>query len=285
MVNLVTADYVSSVVASAGNVNSGTLANLIAAASVVAQNYCRRELAPNRWVEKYDASSVGYLMLRQTPVLALNLVTLFPQSASPVTYNADQFDVQAGTGRISLLTDATAGFPDFWALGAMAEGGFAGIGRGRTEVDYTAGFGFLTTAGAAIAAGLQTVPVSAISGMAGEGNLLQPWQIAAGTTLMVDPGLATQESVTVTGVAGNTLSATFLQPHANQAQLVGALIPADVQLGVALLVGNLINQADLTKSRESLGRTVGYEYFVRPGDLVMTAEIKALLGRYRDVVV
>ena len=166
----------------------------------------------------------------------------------------------------------------------MTDDGFAGFGRGIIQVDYTAGFGFLTVANGAIAQGFQTVPLSAIGGMAGEGNTLQPWQISAGTTLTVDPGLVTQETITVTSVTAGTISATFSQPHAGAAQLVGTLLPADLQLGVALMVGNLINQADLTKSRESLGRTVGYEYFVRPGDLVFTPEIKAILGRYRDVL-
>ena len=285
MVNLVTADYVNSVVAGTGNISSTMLANLIAAASAMAQTYCRRQFVPNRWVEKYDASPVGYLMLRQTPVLALNLVTLYPQSAGPLTCTANQFDIQAGTGRISLLPDSAAGFPDFWFPGAMADDGLVSLGRGIMQVDYTAGLGFLTTTTAPMTPGFQTVPLSATGGMAGEGNLLQPWQISAGTTLVVDPGLVTQESITVTSVSATTISATFLQPHAGQAQCVGTLIPTDLQLGVALMVGNLMNQADLTKSRESLGRTMGYEYFVRPGDLVLTPEIKAILGRYRDVLV
>ncbi len=285
MVNIVTADYVSSVVAGAGNISSAALSNLIAAASAMAQNYCRRQLVPNRWVEKYDAPSTGYLMLRQTPVLALNLVTLYPQSASPLTYNANQFDLQAGTGRISLLPDSTTAFPDFYFMGTQVDGGFPGLGRGIIQVDYTAGLGFLTTATASIAPGIQTVPLSATSGLAGEGNLLGLWQISVGTALTVDPGLLTQETITVTGVSATTITALFSQPHAGQAQLVGTLIPADLQLAVALIVGNLINQPDLTKSRESLGRTVGYEYFVRPGDLVLTPEIKAILGRYRDVLV
>ncbi len=285
MVNLVTADYVNSVVAGAGGISSAMLNNLITAASVMAQTYCRRQFVPNRWVEKYDATRVGYLMLRQTPVLALNLVTLYPQSASPLTCNPNQFDIQAGTGRISMLPDATAGFPDFWALAALAEDGFPALGRGIIQVDYTAGCGYLTVATAAIAPGLQTVPLAAMGGMAGEGNALQPWQISVGTTLTVDPGLPTQESVTVSGVSATTISATFVLPHADQAQVVGVLMPADLQLGVALMVGNLLNEPDLTKSRESLGRTMGYEYFVRPGDLVFTPEIKAILGPYRDVLV
>jgi hypothetical protein len=47
----------------------------------------------------------------------------------------------------------------------------------------------------------------------------------------------------------------------------------------------VLNEPDLTKQRESQGKTIGYEYVARAGDLIFTAEIINILNGYRDSVV
>ncbi|MGC8624473.1 MAG: hypothetical protein ACP5VQ_04330, partial [Phycisphaerae bacterium] len=149
------------------------------------------------------------------------------------------------------------------------------------QTDYIAGFGFTTISTVAIVPGVQIVTPAAMTGM----NMGQPWAMQEGVTLLIDPGTAVEEMVTVSLVAGNTFTATFAQAHIAGAVICGVVIPDDIAFATALAVGNVLNAPDLTKQRESQGKTIGYEYLVRAGDLIFTTEITNILNRYRDSVV
>lgn len=252
------------------------VAAIISAVSARIIQYCRRDFLPNRYVELYDAPRSGQLILRQTPVLSLNNITLMPTGPSPLSFTADQFDLRPDVGRVIFRPGATALFSlENWPWVEMPAAGLDAI-----QVDYTAGFGFITNALSPIAAGTSVVNVDATGGV----SQSQPWQLAVGSTLTVDAGESTQETVQISAVGSGNFTATFAMAHA-AGPLLGALVPLDVQLAAALMAANAINQADFTKARESQGRTVGYEYVVRPGDLLLTAEIQNLLMPYRDPVV
>lgn len=276
MADLITTEYVQSVVAAAADAPATTLAAIISAVSQRIVQYCRRDFSPNRYMELYDAPRSGQLLLRQTPVIALNAVTLLPTSNNPMTFTADQFDLRPTVGRVIFRPGAMAWFSaENWPFADLPIAGADAI-----EVDYVAGFGFMTSALAAIAPGQNTVIVENASGLS-QG---QPWLLQPGGLLTIDAGLITQETVAISAVSGNSFTAIFDLAH-QAGPLLGAVIPQDVQMAAALMVGNVINQADLTKARESQGRTVGYEYVVRPGDLFLTPEVQNLLMPYRDAMV
>lgn len=275
MADLITSAYCSTVVPSSTAVNTQTLAALISAVSDAIERYCRREFVPTRLIELYDSPDQPYLMLRQTPVLALNSVTLFPTGLNPIIYTAGQFALRPQVGRISFRPYA-AGMPEI-----SFPCGLTFRRLNAVEVDYIAGFGFTTDSAAAIPAGAQIVTPAAMIGL----SINQPWAISAGTMLVVDPGSAVQETVTVSAVTADTFTALFTQPHAAGTVICGVLIPDDIALAAALAVGNVLNAPDLTKQRESQGKTIGYEYLARVGDLMFTAEILNILNRYRDSVV
>ncbi len=279
MADLVTQDYVQNVVPAAGGANPGApgLASLISAVSGAVERYCRRNFVPNRYREYYDAADQPFLMLRRTPVLALNALTLFPTGSNPISCTPDQFDLRPGIGRISFQPRFTGNFRGLYG----PTGWFPNAGLNAVLVDYNAGFGFLTTGTNAIAAGASSVTPAAMSGFFNG----QPWAITAGTGLIVDPGQVNQETPMVAASNGASFTATFAAAHAAGCQITGALIPPDIQLAVALAIGNLLNQPDLSKQRESQGKTVGYEYVIRAGELIFTPEIKAILDSYRDVIV
>ncbi len=275
MADLITSAYCASVVASSGNANAATLAAIISAVSDSVTRYCRRSFIPARFVELYDSSNQRFLMLRQTPVLLLNSVTLFPTGLNPISYTPDQFDLRPQVGRISFKPQATA------TLEMPFPYSFGYRRLNAIEVDYIAGCGFTTTTASAIVPGIQNVTPAAISGV----NNNQPWTISAGATLVVDPGAAAEETVSVSAVTTNTFTAAFTQAHSVGAIICGVVIPDDIALATALAVGNVLNQSDLTKQRESQGKTIGYEYLVRPGNLIFTMEILNILNNYRDSVV
>jgi hypothetical protein len=275
MADLITSDYCNAVVASSVNVNAQTLAAIISGVSDSVTRYCRRNFIPARFIELYDSSNQTFLMLRQTPVLLLNSVTLFPTGLNPISYTADQFDLRPEVGRISFKPQAAA------TLELPFPRGFGFRRLNAIAVDYLAGFGFTTTAVSNILPGVQIVTPAAISGV----NNNQPWSIGAGSTLVVDPGTAVEETVSVSAATTNTFTATFTQIHSAGAMICGVEIPADIALATALAVGNVLNQSDLTKQRESQGKTIGYEYLVRPGNLIFTPEILNILNAYRDMVV
>ena len=275
MADLITSAYCSTIVPGSADVNPQTLAAIISAVSDAIQRYCQRTFIPTRFTELYDSPNRPYLMLRQTPVLLLNSVTLFPTGLSPLACTAEQFDLRPQIGRISFKPQAaqslTAPFPwwcGFQRLNAM-------------EVDYIAGFGFTTTNTSAIDPGTQMITPAAMTGV----NMDQPWAIGAGAALVMDCGTAMQETVTVSAVTADTFTATFSQPHVAGAVICGVAIPDDIAFATALAVGNVLNEPDLTKQRESQGKTIGYEYVARAGDLIFTAEIINILNGYRDSVV
>ncbi len=276
MADLVTQSYVLNVVKAAGTITTPALASLITAASAAVEQFCRQPFAPDRYIELYDAIDQPALIVRHRPILAINSVTLYPTGPNPRVYSGTSFDVRSELGRISFAPNAGDSFYD-WYGGA----GFPAWGLDAIQVDYTAGWGFLVAAQAAISPGTAVVPVSALAGISQH----QSWSIAAGTVLTVDPGLPSAETVTVQAAQNGSLTAVFAQAHGANCLITGLLAPADVQLATALAVGNLINQSDLTKLRESQGKTVGYEYVTRPGDLIITPEIRHLLLPWQDVIV
>ena len=275
MADLITSAYCSTIVPGTANVNAATLAAVISAASDAIQRYCRRSFTPAAYTELYDSPNRPYLMLRQTPVLLLNSVTWYPTGLYPLVCTPDQFNLRPEIGRISFKPQAAqslaAPFP--WRLGFRC--------LNAVEVNYIAGFGFTTTSTLAVPPGERIITPTAMIGT----NIDQPWAIEAGATLVIDPGTAVQETVIVSAAAGNTFTALFVQPHAAGAVICGVEIPEDIAFATALAVGNIINQPDLTKQRESQGKTIGYEYLVRAGDLIFTTEIINILDRYRDAVV
>ncbi len=276
MGDLITIGYAQSVVPTVTDAPAAMTAAVISAVSRRIVQYCRRDFIPNRYIELYDAPRSGQLILRQTPIITLNTVTLMPTSSTPMTFNSDQFDLRPTVGRVIFRPGAMAWFSvENWPLADLPIAGADAI-----EVDYTAGFGFTVTALEAIAAGTSTVPVESGSGVS-QG---EPWLLQTGMLLTVDAGLNTQETVVITAVNGASFTAVFAMAHSG-GPLLGAMVPLDVQWAAALMAGNAINQADLTKARESQGRTVGYEYVVRPGDLLLTPEVQNLLMPYRDVIV
>ena len=280
MADLVPQSFVTSVIRSAAGIDPGILTDLISAASQTVQRYCRRSFIPNRYVELYDRPHTPYLMLRRTPVLALNSVTLFPTWPSPIVIPIDQIDLRPELGRICLKPQVD--FPPFAAAFMLENSAdLCSATRDVIQVDYTAGFGFLTTAAQVIAAGAGAAVPVAMNGWSQN----QPWAIATGSALIIDPGTPNQEALTISAVTNNSFAASFVFPHESVTPIAGIIIPSDVQLAVALIVGNLLNQPDLTKQRESQGKTIGYEYTVRAGDLLLTPEIKTLLNPYRDTVV
>ncbi len=276
MGDLITTGYAQNISPALAAAPASMVAAVISAVSSRIIQYCRRDFLPNRYVELYDAPRSGELILRQTPVLSLNAVTLMPTGPDPLSISVTEFDLRPVVGRVIFRPGMVGMFaPEPWLWGRWPMAGADAI-----EVDYTAGFGFAMTAAEPIAAGASAVAVDATVGMSVSG----PWQLAAGSTLLVDAGLSSQETVVVTAVTGNSFTATFAMAHA-AGVLLGSLVPLDVQFATALMVANVINQADLTKARESQGRTVGYEYVVRPGDLLLTPEVQNLLMPWRDPVV
>ena len=249
-----------------------TLAALISAVSNAVQRYCRRVIVPSQLTEFYDSPNRPYLMLRQTPVLQLNSVTLFPTGLYPLLCTPDQFDLRPEIGRISFKPQAAQSLavPFPWRRGLRC--------LDAISVNYVAGFGFVTTGSAAIAPGSQSVTPTLMAGW----TINQSWAIGVGTTLIIDPGTAVQETVTVSTIAANSFTAAFAQPHAAGALICGVLIPDDLAFATALAVGNVLNEPDLTKQRESQGKTIGYEYLARMGDLIFTPEIINILDRYQD---
>ncbi len=274
MADLITAAYCSTIVPGTANVNAATLAAVISAVSDSVQRYCRRNFTPAAYTELYDSPNRPYLMLRQTPVLLLNSVTLYPTGLYPLVCTSDQFDLRPEIGRISFKPQAAQSLavPFPWRLGFRC--------LDAVEVNYIAGFGFTTTSTLSVLPGEQVITPTAMIGV----NINQPWAIEAGATLVIDPGTAVQETVTVSAVSGNTFTAPFTQPHAAGAVICGVQIPEDIAFATALAAGNIFNQPDLTKQRESQGKTIGYEYLVRAGDLIFTTEITNILDRYRDAV-
>ena len=290
MADLISTTYAQQVVPALANTNPATLTVLISAASRTVQRYCRRNFVPNRYIERYDATELPYLMLRQTPVLGLNSVTLFPDGSNPTIFTPDQFALRPEVGRISIKPEVVATFSAFPWPGYGGFGttwGAAGFWCGplnAIQVNYNAGYGFLTQSPSAIPAGATTVTPTLMSRQSIDpdwGN----WAVVAGANLLVDAGTSAAETVTVISTTATNFSATFANTHSADCQLIGSLIPDDIQLACALIAGNLVNQPDLTKQRESLGKTVGYEYVIRPGDLLFTPEILAILNRYRDSLV
>ena len=276
MGDLISSEYAQSVSAAVANAPAAMTAAAISAVSRRIVQYCRRDFIPNRYLELYDAPRSGQLMLRQTPVMALNSVTLMPTSTTPMTFSPDQFDLRPAVGRVIFRPGAMAWFSvENWPFADLPIAGADAI-----EVDYIAGFGYLISVPGAIAAGVNTINTGSISGLS-QG---QSWSLQPGELLTVDAGISTQETVAITAVSSTGFTATFAMAH-SAGPLLGAMIPLDVQLAAALMVGNVINQADLTKARESQGRTVGYEYVVRPGDLFLTPEVANLLMPYRDALV
>ncbi len=275
MADLITSAYCSTVVPNCANVNLQTLAAIISAVSVSVTRYCQRDFIPTRLVELYDSPNQPFLMLRQTPILALNSVTLFPTGADPIICSAEQFDLRPQVGRISYKPQA-AGLLELPFLRGF---GFRRINA--IEVDYIAGFGFTTSSLAGFPSGVQNVTPAAMNAV----SINEPWAITVGAMLVMDPGTAVEETVTVSAVSADSFSATFTQAHDANAVICGVMIPDDIALATALAVGNVLNAPDLTKQRESQGKTIGYEYLVRMGDLIFTTEILNILNRYRDSVV
>ncbi len=227
-------------------------------------------------------------MLRQTPILGINSLTLFPDTSNPIVITADQLDLRPQVGRISIKPEVAAGFSDFPWIGGGLLGtrgmGFSVWPLNAIQVDYNAGYGFLTQSSGPIAAGNSTVTPTAMTGQTPADDLT-PWAIAPGTVLTLDAGNADSETATVLTASATAFTGSFANAHQAGCQILGWQIPDDLQLACALLAGNLINQPDLTKQRESMGKTVGYEYVVRGGDLLFTSEILNLLTRYQDIVV
>ncbi len=275
MADLITSAYCSTVVPNSANVNSATLAALISAVSEAVARYCRRTFIPARFIELYDSPNRPYLMLRQTPVLLLNSVTLFPTGLYPLVCTADQLDMRPGIGRISFKPQAAESL----AVPFSLQRGYRRLDA--VQADYIAGFGFATTSSMAILPGVQSLAPAAMTDI----NMDHLWAIGVGSTLVIDPGTAVQETVTVSEITANTFTATFSQPHNAGSVICGVVIPADLALATALAVGNVLNEPDLTKQRESQGKTIGYEYLARMGDLIFTPEIISILDRYRDSVV
>jgi hypothetical protein len=104
---------------------------------------------------------------------------------------------------------------------------------GSVKLAWTAGYGPVTQATSAIAAGTQTVmPVS----MAG---------IYPGSVFWADPGKGNAEQIVVLSTTATTFAATFANPHAQPVEFNG--VPQTIRQAILMLVGHwFIN-------RESVG--------------------------------
>lgn len=287
MADIITAAYAQQTVTSLADVAPQMLAACISAASDSVRRFCRRNFIPVRYAEIHDAGRLPVLMLRETPIISVNSVTLYPDSSNPIVLSPDQLDIRSAIGRISIKPQIAAGFPMFPFTAGQGLCGWAAPAAwpcDAIEVDYNAGFGFQTQSTAPISAGDAAAVPAAMSGTLPT-DPTGEWAIAAGTILTLDAGNVNMETVTVLSATTTSFTAQFANPHAAGCGILGRQIPNDVQFACALLAANMINQPDLTKQRESMGKTVGYEYVLRHGDVYFTPEIRNLLVHYQDAMV
>ena len=271
--DLITLTYAKLIARVTGSASDTLLAALITAASDYARQFCRRDLSPRQYDELYDGSGRGFLVLRNAPLIALDTVTCGPSTSNPQSFAGDSFDMTPGQALISFKPTETADYFYGYSVSLQFPVGVAAV-----RAQYAAGFGYRTSVAAAISAGNQTVTPAAMSGYTNG-----PWSINSGDTLVIDSGLATEETVTVTATSSTTFTATFAKAHAAGAYVLGTVLPADLQFAVAQIVANMYRRPDSTLQSETLGKH-SWELRRKMDDVVLTPEVRATLARYRDVM-
>lgn len=286
MMQIVTPAYCTSAGGAIGSAAAAAttvqLAAAIAAASRMVESICQRSFYPRRRpAEGYDAISRHSLSLKHGPLVQLNSVTLFPDGPSPSVFQASAFDLDFGQARLTFKYGQNGTF--YQRL--YGAGPFGGRRADIVSVDYFSGYGGLTTLAAPVLAGASSIDLAATRGRSpGQDG----WSIAAGSQLVLDSGLATEESAfTQAGYAGgNPVSVSSpLDSHSSGAYVSVVSAPADVEYATALIAGNILNVGDLSKQQEMLGRLGGYVYTQRTGNALVTPEVLAILSPYREIVI
>lgn len=250
------------------------LAALITGCSLAAANYCGRALMPGYYDELYNGSGIGYLVLRQSPLLELSSVVVGPSTSNPQTYTATDFDIDPLISKIAFKPTTAADFFYGYTTNLAFPSGI-----NSTQATYYAGYGAIqTVAAAVVSTGSQAVTPGDMFGVTAYGD---PWAIAVGNVLTVDAGLSTEEAVTVTAVSSTTFTANFTRTHAAGFRVLVPQIPQDMQMAVGFMVSNLYRQKDLTKQSERLDQ---YAYTLRPNEygVAFTPEVRVMLSRYRS---
>ncbi len=283
--DLITSTYAQSLSPACAAASAPQLAAVITAASQMIETYCGRKFYAARYQDSYDstAASSGALVLRQVPLVQLNSVTLWPDDADEV-FTAADFDLRYGLGRITFKASAMGSFP--WGDSADAAGGrwpWPQAGANSIQVDYFAGYGWVTALASPIVAGSNvTIPLANTSGLVPEQGA---WNASQATTIVLDDNTENREEISVSW--NSSLAALVGSPmlnHAAAASVAGPLAPASVQIAAVIVAGNILSAPDLTKKAEGVGRAVGYQQQLRLGGLgvFLTPEVCTLLAPYRS---
>ncbi len=283
MIPLVTASYMQSLGGSPGAAaaaaSSAALSAAINVASRACESYCQRSFYGRGWSDdRYDPISRHSLSLRHAPLIQINTVTLFPDGPSPQVFTPASFDIDYRAARLTFQYNRNGTF--YSRL--FNAGPFGGARADLIAVNYFAGYGFVAPLSAAAATGATSITLTQASGrVPGQ----KPWAVTPGTYIL-DSGLSTEETITVSAVAGTALTCSeLLYDHAAGAYLSGSLATEDVQMACAIIVGNLLSIGDLSKEQEMVGRLGGYVYTQRKGGALITHEVKELLAPYKEIVV
>lgn len=284
MIPLITGPFMQSLGGAPGAAASAAtpagLAAAITVASRLCESFCQRSFYARRYsAERYNAISQVSLSLRHAPLVQLNLVTLLPDGPSPTIFPASAFDIDGRQARLSFVYNQNASFFSRFFNAGPLSGPRADI----FEVDYFCGYGWVTPLAEAAPEGATTLTLAAASGrVSGQGV----WALSAPSVLVLDSDLPTEEAVSVTAVAGNTVTCSpTVYAHAAQGWVSGQIVPADAQMACAIAAANLLSMGDTSKEQEMVGRLGGYVYTQRKGGVVMTHEVRELLAPYREIFV
>ncbi|HTV49518.1 MAG TPA: hypothetical protein VMG59_13850 [Phycisphaerae bacterium] len=276
--DIVELEYVQGIVQDASSVPTGMLEALITSLSGMVERFCRRSFHAHRYVESYDGNAKGTLSLRFAPLVELNSITLYPDGPAPQTYTAASFDILYAQARLNFKPGVNGSFFNRY----YPEITLPAVGLNSTLADYFAGYGFVTTLTGDISAGSNIVlPLANNNGYVPDQG---PWNIANSWQLLLDAGTQNEEVVQINVNSSEVTATNLVNDHSAGAYVCGQLVPADVQLACALLVGNAIHAQDLTKAGEQVGRLGGYVWQGRSGSYLFTPEIKRLLTAYQDAI-
>lgn len=250
------------------------LAALITACSIAAANYCGRKFIPSYYDELYNGSGQGFLVMRQSPLIAIDSVVIGPSTSQPQVYDSTAFDIEPPISKIAFKPTEVA---DFF-YGVVTNLAFPS-GINTVEAKYFGGYGAIITSATAVpTTGAHTLSVDSVYGVTANGD---QWGLIVGSCVIADPGLATEELAIVTSVSSSTLTAVFARPHIAGFRVAVPQIPSDLQMAVGFMVSNLHKQQDLTKQSERLDQ---YSYTLRPNQygVIFTGEVQSIINRYKS---
>jgi len=112
-------------------VNAAYLANLISAASVAIERWCKRVFLSTAYTDEYyDGDGTDSMFLDNFPVTALTSIVIVESDGTDTTILGTEFDIDEDTGEIRFVRDCTTEcyFPDgFHNIKANYTAGFAAI--------------------------------------------------------------------------------------------------------------------------------------------------------------